>query len=123
MVTCRPSRSTTRAAAIPDDRAVVGCALTAMAALFLMLMAGAAKAQQPELVCWSLEAGKVECEKPASIEDTCKAIDQKHELCIAARGAHSATPLYFPGNTKYTTVKLTRAGKEFWTRNKPRVMP
>lgn len=123
MITFRSGRSTTRTAAIPDDRAVIGCALSALAALFLMLMAGAAKAEQPELVCRSVEAGKVECEKRASIEDTCKAIGQKHESCITVQGAHSATPLYVPGNTKYTTVNPTRAGKEFWTRNKPRVMP
>ncbi|HKP26642.1 MAG TPA: hypothetical protein VJV39_22430 [Dongiaceae bacterium] len=123
MVTFRSGRGTTRTAAIPDDRAVIGCALTALAALLLMLMAGTAKAEQPELVCWSVETGKLECESRASIEDTCKAIDQKHELCIAVQRAQSAAPLYFPGNTKYTMVKLTKAGKEFWTRNKPRVMP
>ena len=49
--------ATTRAARIPDDRAVVGCALTALTALLLMLLAGTAKAEQPELVCWNVENG------------------------------------------------------------------
>jgi hypothetical protein len=121
----RHRTATTRAARLPDDRAVIGCALTALAALVLMLIAGAAKAEQPELVCWSLEDGVLECESRASIEATCAAIGGKHELCVAVQSNSSAAPLYFPGNTKYTVVKLTRAGKEIWSRNKPHmnVMP
>jgi hypothetical protein len=121
-----PRRTATiRAASLPDDRAVVSCALTAVAALLLMLLAGTAKAEQPELVCWSLENGALECESRASIAATCEAIGGKHELCVAVQDAGSAAPLYVPGNTKYTVVKLTRAGKEIWSRNKPHmnVMP
>ena len=115
----------TRAASIPDDRAVIGCALTALVALLLMLLAGTAKADQPALVCWNLENGALECESRASIDATCAAIDQKHELCTAVQSSGSAAPLYLPSNTKYTVVKLTRAGKEIWSRNKPHmnVMP
>jgi hypothetical protein len=121
-----PRRTATiRAASLPDDRAVIGCALTAVAALLLMLLAGTAKAEEPDLVCWDLPDGKLECESRASIAATCAAIDQKHELCIAVQNSSSATPHYLPGNTKYTTIKLTRAGKEIWSRNKPHmnVMP
>lgn len=115
---------TARAARIPDDRAVVGCAPTALAALLLMLLAGTAKAEQPELVCWNLENGALECESRASIAATCEATGSKHELCVAVQ-SNSATRLYLPGNTKYTTVKLTRAGREIWNRSKPHmnVMP
>lgn len=122
--TCRRT-ATTRAASIPDDRAVVGSALTALAALLLMLLAGTAKAEQTALVCWNLENGALECDSLASVQATCEAIDHKHELCAAGQSNSSATPLYFPGNTKYTAIKLTRAGKEIWSRNKPHmnVMP
>jgi hypothetical protein len=123
--TRRRTAPTARAARIPDDRAVVGCALTALAALLLMLLAGTAKAERPELVCWNLENGALECESRASIAATCEATGGKHELCVAMQDTSSATPLYFPGNPKYTVIKLTRAGKEIWSRNKPHmnVMP
>jgi hypothetical protein len=90
-----------------------------------MLIAGTAKAEQPELVCWTLENGALECESRASTEVTCAAIHDQHELCVAVQSSNSAVPLYLPGNTKYTMVKLTRAGKEIWSRNKPHlnVMP
>lgn len=127
MVALRTCRRTSMvcAARLPDDRAVVGCALTALFALLLMLLAGTAKAGQPEAVCWTLENGALECESRASIEATCAAIHDKHELCVAVQSRNSTTPLYLPGNTKYTTVKMTRAGKEIWSRNKPHmnVMP
>ena len=43
-----------RASGIPDDYAVVGCALTALAALFLMMLAGTAKAEQSDFVFYDL---------------------------------------------------------------------
>jgi hypothetical protein len=121
MVALKTRRRTadSQVARLPDDRAVVGCAVTALVALLLMLLAGVAKAEQPDLVCWDLPDGKLECESRAPIEATCAVIQDKHELCIAVQSSNSAVPLYFPGNTKYTTVKLTRAGKEIWSRNKP----
>lgn len=117
----RRSSASCRAARTPDDRAVIGCAITALAALLLMLVAGTAKAEQPEMVCWNLENGALECESRASIEATCAAIGGKHELCLAVQNSSSATPLYLPGNTKYTVVKMTRAGKEIFIRSKPHV--
>jgi len=79
----RRSAADVRVAKLHDDRAVVGCALTALAALLLMLLAGTARAEQP---------------------------DHAHELGIAAPTS-SAAPHYFPGNTKYTPVKMIRTGK------------
>ena len=79
------SAATSRAATVPDDRAVVGCALTALAALLLMLLAGTARAEQPD--------------------------HHEHELGIAAQASSAAAPHYFPGNTKYTPVKMIRTGK------------
>ena len=79
----RRSAADVRVAKVPDDRAVVGCALTALAALLLMLLAGTARADQP---------------------------DHEHELGIAAQTSNAA-PQYFPGNTKYTPVKMIRTGK------------
>jgi hypothetical protein len=84
-----------------------------------MLLAGAAKADQPDLVCWRLENGALECQSRASIEATCEAIDHTQELCVAVQSNGSAAPLYLPGNTKYTLVKLTRAGRVIWNRFKP----
>ena len=123
MVARKTTRSAapTRAARLPDDRAVVGCAVTALAALFLMLLAGAAKAEQPEMVCWSTPNGGLECESVASIVATCDAIDGKHELCATVRSSEADGPLYLPGNTKYTIVKLTRAGREIFKRAEPHV--
>ena len=46
-------------------------------------------------------------------------IDDKHELCEVVRSDSSSASLYLPGNTKYTTIKLTRAGLEKWHRYKP----
>ena len=80
----RRSAADVRIAKFPDDRAVVGCALTALAALVLMLLAGTARAEQP---------------------------DHEHELGIAAQASSAAAPHYFPGNTKYTPVKMIRTGK------------
>jgi len=113
--------ATTGAARSPDDRAVVGCAVTALAALILMLLAGSAEAEQPEVVCWNLENGALECESRASIGADCAAIGQKHEFCAAVQSSRSPTPLHLPGNTTYTAVKPTSAGKEFWSRTKPHV--
>lgn len=108
-----------RAGRIPDDRDVVGCALTALAALLLMLLAGAAKAEQPDFVCWDRPNGALECESFASVKATCVVVDNKHELCEVVQSDSSSARLYFPGNTKYTTIKLTRAGLEKWDRYKP----
>ena len=121
----RRSAACTRVGRLPDDRAVVACAVTALVALLLMLLAGTAKAEQPDHICWELPDGKLDCESRASIAATCEAIDEKHELCAALQSGGSATRLYLPGNTKYTTVKLTRAGREIWNRSKPHmnVMP
>jgi hypothetical protein len=120
----RRSAAHSHIARLPDDRAVVGCAVTALVALLLMLLAGTAKAEEPDLVCWDLLDGKLECESRASIAATCEAIDDKHELCAAVQ-SNSATRPYLPGNTKYTTIKMTRAGREIWNRSKPHmnVMP
>ena len=113
----RRSAANFHVARLPDDRAVVGCAVTALATLLLMVIAGAAKAGQPELVCWNAPNGGLECESTASIAATCGAIDGKHELCEAVRGGHATgSHLYVPGNTKYTTFNLTRAGRVIWIR-------
>jgi hypothetical protein len=114
----RRTAAGSRVARSPDDRAVIGCAITALAALLLMLLAGTAKAEQPDLVCWKLESGALECESRASIAAACAAIGGEDELCLAARNSSSNAPHYFPGNTKYTAVTLTRAGRETWSRNK-----
>jgi hypothetical protein len=53
------NRSRKRPTYIPDDCAVVGCALTAVAALVLMMLAGAAKADQSDFVFHDLIAGQV----------------------------------------------------------------
>jgi hypothetical protein len=76
----RRNAADVRVARLPDDRAVVGCALTALAALLLMLLTGTAKAEQ-------LEFG------------------------IATQTSSAIAPHYFPGNTKYTPVKMIRIGK------------
>ena len=44
----RRSAANAHVARLPDDRAVVGCAVTALVALLLMLLAGTAKAEQPD---------------------------------------------------------------------------
>jgi hypothetical protein len=56
MVTFKTSRRAEQipASCIPDDCAVVGCALTAVAALFLMMAAGTAKAEQSDFVFYDL---------------------------------------------------------------------
>jgi hypothetical protein len=113
--------ATTRAARLPDDRAVVGCALTALVALLLMLLAGAAKAEESDLACWNLPNGGLECESLASVAATCAAIDDKHELCEVVRSNGASARTFAPANTKYTAVKLTRAGLEKWHRYKPHV--
>lgn len=51
----RRSAASSRVARLPDDRAVVGCAVTAVVALLLMLLAGTAQAEEPDLACWDLE--------------------------------------------------------------------
>jgi hypothetical protein len=43
-----------RGRSIADDSAVVGCAITAVAALVLMMLAGAAKADQSDFVFYDL---------------------------------------------------------------------
>ena len=111
------SAAAARAGRLPDDRAV-----TALAALLLMLLAGAAQADQTEFVCRDTGDGKPDCESVASMAAACASIDQEQEFCAAVQSAGSETP-YLLGNAKYTIVKPTRAGKEFWSRNKPRVMP
>lgn len=115
---CR-SRTRTRAVSLPDDRAVVGCALTALAALLLLLLAGAAKADDVGAVCWDLTSGGIECETLQSVETTCAAIAGQHEICraVAVAQAPSAAP-FAPASTKYTTVKLTRASLKAWHRYK-----
>ena len=117
----RRSAANPHVARLPDDRAVVGSAVTALVALLLMLLAGTAQAEQPDLVCWNAPNGGLECESVASIAATCDAIDGKHELCEQVRSNRAGSPLYLPGNTKYTIVKLTRAGREIFKRAKPHV--
>lgn len=89
--TCR-NAANSRVARLPDDRAVIGCAVTALAALLLVMLAGATKAEQPTLVCWSAPNGGLECENGASIAATCQAINGKHELCAAMQGSQAGTP-------------------------------
>jgi len=117
----RRSAANAHVARLPDDRAVVGCAVTALVALLLMLLAGTAKAEQPDLICWNAPNGELECESFASVEATCEAIDHKNELCDVVQSDSAGSPLYFPGNTKYTMVKMTRAGLEKWHRYRPHV--
>ena len=57
----RHSTAEVRASRIPDDCAVVGCALTALAALFLMMLAGTAKAEQSDFVFYDLNGSQLEC--------------------------------------------------------------
>ncbi|HEV8388375.1 MAG TPA: hypothetical protein VGQ35_00955 [Dongiaceae bacterium] len=111
-----------RAAAIPDNRLIVASAMVALATLLLMLVAGAAKADDVDYMCWEVASGRLECETLQSVEATCAAIAGQHELCpavVAAQAAGAATP--YPANTHYTTVKPTRAGLEKWNRYKPHV--
>ena len=53
-----------RADGIPDDCAVIGCAITAVAALFLMMLAGTAKAEQSDFVFYDLTVEQA-CETAA----------------------------------------------------------
>ena len=125
MLTSRSMRRRTArayAGRLPDDRAVAAAALTALIALLLMLIAGAARADDVDYVCWEVSDSRLECETQQSVEMTCAAIAQQHELCravVAAQSAGGAT--LFPANTRYTVVKLTRAGLEKWNRYKPHV--
>jgi hypothetical protein len=112
----RRSAASSRVDRLPDDRAVVGCAVTALVALLLMLLAGAAEAEQPDFVCWDLPNGALECESFASVEETCVEIDDKHELCEVVRSNGASTRTFAPANTKCTTVELTRADLETWHR-------
>ena len=54
MVAYKSRRHAVRSSSIPDDCAVVGCALTAVAALVLMMLAGTAKADQSDFVFYDL---------------------------------------------------------------------
>ena len=60
MVAFRIRRNTAqvRASRNPDDCAVVGCALTAMAALVLMMLAGVAKAEPSDFVFYDLSVAE-----------------------------------------------------------------
>ena len=64
----RRSAISCHAARLPDDRAVIGCAVTALAVLLLMLLAGVARAEQPGQFC--SEKGGSECESVALIGST-----------------------------------------------------
>jgi hypothetical protein len=63
MVALKTSRrlAQVRASRIPDDCAVVGCALTALAALFLMILAGTAKAERSDFVFYDLTSAGQAC--------------------------------------------------------------
>jgi hypothetical protein len=58
----RRNTAQVRASRIPDDCAVVGCALTAMAALVLMMLAGVAKAEPSDFVFYDLSTAEQACE-------------------------------------------------------------
>ena len=99
---------------------MVGCALMALAALLLMLLAGAAKAEQPDFVCWDLPNGELELRKLRLGRGDVRVIDDKHELCEVVRSDSSSARLYLPPATPNTPrSKLTRAGLEKWHRYKP----
>jgi hypothetical protein len=80
-----PGMVATRVSAVPDDRLVTASALVALAILLLMLLTGAATAED------------------AAPERQ----DRAGSAVAAAQGA--GTQPYFPGNTHYTPVKLSRA--------------
>jgi len=99
-----------RAAAVPDNRLIVATAILALVTLLLMLAAGTAKAADIDSACWDAPGGRLECETLQSVETTCAAIAGQHELrraVLSRRGTSAAT--FFPANTRYRAVKLTRA--------------
>ena len=72
-----------RTATLPDDRLVVASALTALIVLLVMLFAGTAMAEDAQR-------------------------QDRAGSAIAAATSGGAVP-FFPGNTHYTPVKLSRA--------------
>jgi hypothetical protein len=113
------SRLVSRRATVADNRLIAATALTALAALLLMLVAGAAKAEDISYVCWDASGGRLECETLQSVETTCAAIAGRHELCRAVSAAQAnGGAMFYPANTKYTTVKLMRASLAAWHRYK-----
>lgn len=77
-------RAALRASALPDDRLVAASALAALTILLLMLLAGAAAA------------------------DTAPGCQARTCSTMATANSGGAVP-YFPGNTHYTPVRLSRA--------------
>ena len=87
MVTSRinPRIVAARASTMPDDRLVAASALAALAVLLLMLLAGTATAEDAAPKC-------------------------QDRACSASAAAQRDGALpYFPANTHYTSIKLSRA--------------
>jgi hypothetical protein len=103
------------------DARVGACALSI--GLVLALAAGqAARAEEPiRSVCWDGEAGQPECERFEVFKATCAAVGNQNQVCqnvLVSKQPSSASGAFLPANTKYTSVKLTRAERIAWQKAK-----
>jgi hypothetical protein len=56
-----------------------------------------------------------------SITGACAAIENQNQVCqnvLVSKQPSSASGFYFPANTKYTAVKLTRTERTAWQKAK-----
>jgi len=110
-------------ACVPDHWMAVSLIAILLISLMLVLRPSAARAEGDiDFVCWDLDNGDVECDTFDSFKATCRVIENENELCQIVLENRTATNLaaapagkpYFPANTHYTNVKMTRAERAAW---------
>ena len=103
-----------------EMRAVAGV----LSAVVVLVMAAAQPGRAEERidsVCWDGESGQPECETFAVFKATCVAVGNQNQVCqnvLVSKQPSSASGYYFPANTKYSAVKLTRAQDTAWQKAK-----
>jgi hypothetical protein len=101
-------------------RAVAG-ALSAVVVLGVAAAQPGRAEERIDSVCWDGENGRPECETFAVFKATCTAVENQNQACqtvLVSKQPSSASAVFFPANTKYTAVKLTRAQRTAWQKAK-----
>jgi hypothetical protein len=95
--------------------------LVPIVALAVAATHGTRAEERIKSVCWDGEGGEPECETFAVFKATCAAVENQNQVCrnvLVSKQPGSASAALFPANTKYISVKLTRAERTAWQKAK-----